>query len=388
MDTSRERDQSVERLLRRPPATPPAAGPTDACLDAETVAAWTDGGLTGAQLEAALVHVADCHHCQALVGALARTEAAPHAAGAAAERPFRKWLPWLVPLTAAAAVLTLWVVVPERPREAATPAATSVAESAPVATAPAPATAPETQTPQLQQATQNAGDAARRAAQSPPQSPQSSELRADAPRLESERLKQESNAPAPTELSVRQAATPEAPAADALAERVAVAPPASAPAASAPPAAPASPSPPASSETRAPLAGPVATLGRTANIAAPGIVILSPDPRIRWRISGSALEYSSTGGASWAPVPTGVTAALTAGAAPSSTVCWVVGRGGTVLVSADGRMWQRVAFPENVDLTAVRATDARAASVSTGDGRTFSTTDAGASWQLAVGSGR
>jgi len=39
-----------------------------------------------------------------------------------------------------------------------------------------------------------------------------------------------------------------------------------------------------------------------------------------------------------------------------------------------------VAFPEVTDLSAIQATDARNASVSTADGRTFSTTDGGATW--------
>ena len=62
------------------------------------------------------------------------------------------------------------------------------------------------------------------------------------------------------------------------------------------------------------------------------------------------------------------------------SVCWLVGRGGVVLLSTDGRNWRRVAFPEATDLSAVQATDARAASVSSADGRTFSTTDGGVTW--------
>jgi len=75
---SRKRDQSVERLLRQSLRTPRRAGATDACLNAETLAAWVDGGLTGAALEDAQSHVADCNRCQSVVGALARM----HLAGA------------------------------------------------------------------------------------------------------------------------------------------------------------------------------------------------------------------------------------------------------------------------------------------------------------------
>ena len=110
------------------------------------------------------------------------------------------------------------------------------------------------------------------------------------------------------------------------------------------------------------------------------IAIASPDPLVRWRIVGGGLEHSADGGARWDAVSLGVPAALTAGAAPSVAACWVVGRAGAIWRSEDGRTWRRVPFPEMTDLSSVRATDARAASVSTADGRTFNTTDGGTTW--------
>ena len=110
MDTSRERDQSIERLLRQSLKAPRHAGVTDSCLDAETLAAWVDGGLSGAALEMAQSHVADCARCQSLVGAMARTNAV--VPQPEPERAARRWLAWLVPLTAAAAAVALWVAVP------------------------------------------------------------------------------------------------------------------------------------------------------------------------------------------------------------------------------------------------------------------------------------
>ena len=62
---------------------------------------------------------------------------------------------------------------------------------------------------------------------------------------------------------------------------------------------------------------------------------------------------------------------FTAGSSPATGICWVVGRGGAVWRSVDGRTWQRVTFPEITDLSAVMATDARSASVSSVDGRTW-----------------
>ena len=139
------------------------------------------------------------------------------------------------------------------------------------------------------------------------------------------------------------------------------------------PAAAAAPSPPSAS-----LLESARSVARRAETA--GIEIISSDPMVRWRIAGSTVQRSTDGGAAWETQSTGNVAELTAGATPSVSVCWIVGRGGVVLLSIDGRSWRRVAFPEITDLSAVRARDARSASVSTADGRTFSTTDAGATW--------
>jgi photosystem II stability/assembly factor-like uncharacterized protein len=66
-------------------------------------------------------------------------------------------------------------------------------------------------------------------------------------------------------------------------------------------------------------------------------------------------------------------------------VCWLVGRAGTVLLSTDGRSWQRLAFPEAVNLVSVTATDTKTATVTASDGRRFSTTDGGVTWARAGG---
>jgi photosystem II stability/assembly factor-like uncharacterized protein len=58
----------------------------------------------------------------------------------------------------------------------------------------------------------------------------------------------------------------------------------------------------------------------------------------------------------------------------------MVGRAGAVVLSIDGTAWQPRPFPEAVNLTAVRAMDAKNATVTTSDGRQFSTTDGGATW--------
>ena len=49
-------------------------------------------------------------------------------------------------------------------------------------------------------------------------------------------------------------------------------------------------------------------------------------------------------------------------------------------MSTDAQQWRRVAFPEPVDLTAVKADDARTATVISADGRTSRTSDGGLTW--------
>jgi photosystem II stability/assembly factor-like uncharacterized protein len=52
-----------------------------------------------------------------------------------------------------------------------------------------------------------------------------------------------------------------------------------------------------------------------------------------------------------------------------------------VLVTTDGRSWERLSFPEVVDLVAIRATDDKTATVTAADGRRFTTTNRGQTWE-------
>ena len=110
--------------------------------------------------------------------------------------------------------------------------------------------------------------------------------------------------------------------------------------------------------------------------------IRTPDPAVRWRVvDGRLVQRSLDAGATWVDqyrADEGVT--LTAGVAPSTTACWLVGRAGAIVRTIDGRAWQRVRFPEPLDFTAVVAGDARTATVTAADGRQFATTDGGTTW--------
>jgi hypothetical protein len=106
-----DRDASTDKLLRQA-LSADWTEPSEACLDAETAAAWFDGGLGTAERERTEAHLADCARCQALVGAVART--ATVTSDAPAEAPSRRWLGWFVPVAAGAVIVVAVLVVPDR----------------------------------------------------------------------------------------------------------------------------------------------------------------------------------------------------------------------------------------------------------------------------------
>jgi len=142
VNADRDRDRLLEsaltRELRAGDLTPASA----ACLDAETLAAWIDGGLDVPSTAMAQAHAADCTRCQALLGTAFKTAPAVPAAEAHGARLWR-W--WLAPVAATAAAATLWMVVPQQPTlvPASAPAKEeAVAEKGAITLPPAPATAP------------------------------------------------------------------------------------------------------------------------------------------------------------------------------------------------------------------------------------------------------
>jgi hypothetical protein len=362
-----ERDRTIDRLLRQSRQDLPFlrerqdAGVTEACLDAETLAAWVEGGLSGAALEMAQSHVADCPRCLELAGALGRIDsvASTPEPGRAATR----WLAWLVPLTAVAAAAALWVVIPQDGRAPMAPT-DDVRRQAADMTAEAPQQ-PEAGRQAFANTTQEPSAPA--AAPVSPGAPVETDERPSQTAVASgalnDGLATDPQAKAEAKELAKDAAQPEAARVDGLRGASGAVTSSAAPLASVP------------DKAAAP-----ARLAERAAEAALAVEIVSPDPAVRWRVAGSLVQRSTDGGARWEDLSTGVAAEFTAGAAPSSSVCWLVGRGGVVLLSTDGRLWRRTAFPEMTDLSAIRARDAQAASVSTIDGRSFSTTDGGATW--------
>ncbi|OFV91582.1 MAG: hypothetical protein A3G76_07845 [Acidobacteria bacterium RIFCSPLOWO2_12_FULL_65_11] len=332
MNTTDDRDRSIDNLLRQSfQASGGAVAPSSSCLNAETLAAWAEGRLSKNGLAMAEVHLADCARCQGIAAVLAKMPASDSASE-------RRWqwglaLRWLVPLAAGATAVALWVAVPDRSRQSAVGSPQSAADgqqSAAETKAAAPQASPEV------------GAASARADAAPPEQ-RDARKENDGPRAAADALGR-------------------------VAERANVAPPAAAPTVAVP-----------ASE---PVAGArVEAFALARQDGARVQEIASPTPSIRWRVGPRGLvEYSADSGNSWEPLSTGVVTDLVAGASPSPSVCWVIGRAGTVLLAVDGRRFNRVPFPVNADLTAIRATDARTATITTADGRTFSTSDGGSTW--------
>lgn len=353
MSESRDRDAAVEQWLRHQSPVEADLTPSEECLDAETMAAWMDRSLTGAARTDADAHVARCARCQAIAATIARTESI--ADWSAPARPRRRWLTWVVPLSAAAIVAVVILVERrdvDRSRQTAQEAS-QVAESRPVTPPGEPQSGLRSE-PKNESALAKS-DQQKRAAES--QKPAGA-------REEDERKALRDKAPARS-IDTFDAVAPKRPAA--------------APAAPAPPTGRATNQNAAASQARADESARTAEL-RSRQAEAVEIDIRTPDPAVRWRIAGVRVERSIDAGSSWTPVPTDVTAEVTAGAAPSASICWLVGRGGLVLLTTNGATWQRLTFPEPTDLSAIRATDARNATVTTADGRQFSTTDGGRTW--------
>jgi hypothetical protein len=114
-------------------------------------------------------------------------------------------------------------------------------------------------------------------------------------------------------------------------------------------------------------------------------IILAPKGRVRWRLlSEGGIERSSDSGVTWLPQDSGVNVELIAGSAPSNTVCWIIGRAGTILKTIDGGShWSKVAWPNPEEINGIQGIDGMHAIAYDGTagipGR-FATNDGGVTW--------
>ena len=436
-DTERELEPVMRNVLRQS-----AVGSLSACPDAETLAAWADGALRADEAAAFETHAADCAQCRAMMAAFIRTDV-PAATAVTADSPeavesglppvpfWRRWkLQWLVPIAATATAIALYVGTPEpeMPRPAssgptaapATPASEGTtdafarrAEQAPPRTAPpAAAVAPPTDRllaessaeppPMGMPIERRSNERARTSPSGNGPSPATKPERADKVATNTA----SADAASPVTGSIQGGLANTAPSA-------AVAVPAPVPvpepttsagralsASPVPPfAAGAAPSLPTAPPPPAPVTAAPDVTRRSATAAEANRVVQpvreqapSPEPTVlnstsaldrgRWRVAGGSLEHANESGR-WAPValPTGVDARQLTVVSSSGQAVWLVGRQGLVLASPDGRRFVIVPAPVSADLVQVAVRGATAATVTTADGRSFSTEDGGARWQ-------
>lgn len=332
------------------------------CPDAETLAAWADGTLDAAARADCLHHVADCVRCQAVLAMVdpvqegeaevVHAEAAPATEpGRVVRFPWRK-VAWVsAPLAlAASALLAVWVS-----REASERPATPREEISKQAKA---ARGPSEPTPEPVQV--------------PPQSSPATSVTAAPPKgIDQGRASKAAASPsedrgAPTEAPLTE------PVGGAVGGAVAAAPPPA-------------PSPSQTALQRSEGVGAGTALKSMVSgerDAALGALPhwASPSGQVTWSIApGGRLVRRATGSAPEVVVSTN--AALAAGAALSDDIAWVVGKGGVVWRTTDGRSWQRVQFPTSDDLVTVALPgDADTATVTTAGGRRFTTRDGGKHW--------
>jgi hypothetical protein len=403
----------LDRLLRQTLAEPRPADASGDHVDPERLAAWTAKAIGGDEGLAIERHLASCDRCQAMLAVFARIDDAP----APAPSLWQRWrLAWVIPATAAAAAMLTWIAWPGSAPTVPDPA-TTIARSDPPPPRVVVAPEPEIGLPQRGAAATPPAGFAQQGQQGQTGDPRTAN-RAD-PAAPPATLKP---APVAEPQPVRPQAAP-----------IPTTPP---PAFPPPPPTPPPPPPPqpvtvaggvpaartvvqgmsetvaqstvvftfasgdpALKDAQTPPVGAVGGVasgagrgggggggGRGGGRAASAPVFRQSAlaPPVRWRILASGVvERSVDDGTTWTAIALNLEPAerVTRGAAPAPAVCWLVGRAGLVLLTTDGVRFERVKFPEATDLSSIRATDARQASITTADGRLFTTADGGVTWR-------
>jgi len=120
------------------------------------------------------------------------------------------------------------------------------------------------------------------------------------------------------------------------------------------------------------------------------IPIQSPSGKIQWRVGKEGrIQRSADAGRTWALQASPSQQDWIAGAATSDTVCWLVGRSGSIARTTDGEHWMQLASPQPAggsakfpDWIGVTATSAQVATIISSDHQRYMTQDGGQTWQL------
>ena len=268
-------------------------------VEAEVLAAWSEGRLPAREANAVEAHLSSCDVCQEVLAVFARTAPPPVVSGVR----WTNWhLRWAIPIAAAATVAAIWVAIPTDQRTAGLQHndAFSVPESAPPTAQKEPDAAVPAATPTANQKKQ-------------------ASARDDAsdPAALADRAEQEKSVD-----KIEQRTTPQALDAkerdqDLKAEAAAAA------------VAPAPAAPPTAQEQSRLRVEERAALLRQAVSAE----VVSPDPLVRWRIQAPGrLERSTNAGKTWDGVTLPQPVTVTAVRAPSANTA--------IVSTADGRQFR------------------------------------------------
>jgi hypothetical protein len=425
---SRERDDAMAGLLKRSLAGD--AGGGNDCPGPDILAAYFERSLDADETARIELHLSECVHCREQLAALDRAEgaAAVPAAHAPRRAPRASWIwdwRWLAPVAAVLVLAAVWATrrpaltrIAEQPTQA--PAAVATSQPAQQAkqqvpsrlTAPAPNAVPAA----------NSGAASSKTRVNPASTENSPIENLVAPksieglplsgRNFTELKKLPQTTPAANNDSTDQAANSPSPAGASESVTVesaapTVSGPAIPPSAARAPTAPA-PQPNIGGFSAGVGSGPVSAKTQSSNAKeAPALmsgyrarseivtatqagelsaahIIPTPDSKTLWRIAGGGfIERSEDGGATWNGTLPKQNAYYVAGSAPSAKVCWLVGDDGIILLTPDASNWQAIPPPVRADFVAVNARNASSATVTTADGRKFTTTNRGKTWKPA-----
>ncbi len=355
MKNADRNNEPLDAILRRAMREQPDAATPD-CANAESLAAYSDRSLSAAERERLEAHFADCMRCQVLLADIARADESARGANAAPEVPwYRRWRV-AVPALAAVAAVVVFIAM-RRPANEESPSGQVVAmakHEAPAMdlAAPAPAVAPAA-----------------------PAAVPAAELAAPSPRVAGS---------ASNELAMNEPKAEAVPRAAAMSGTLLhrMAKPAEAPGARAMIAQGG-----ATANSRgqgsygATVTGNALSSSAGYNVEAGVLATVSPSDRsVTWIVgkNGMIRRLDARGGTH--VQRSGVSADLVAGAAPSSSVCWVVGNNGTVIRTTDGEHWTPVAAPTTENFVAVSSSSANNATITAATGKSFVTSDGGASW--------
>ncbi|MBZ5661484.1 MAG: hypothetical protein LAO08_13845 [Acidobacteriia bacterium] len=120
------------------------------------------------------------------------------------------------------------------------------------------------------------------------------------------------------------------------------------------------------------------------------IQVQAPSGKILWRAgAGGRIQQSADGGRTWIMQASPSPQEWLATAAISDTVCWLVGRNGSIARTTDGEHWLPIAPPVAAaglsgrfpDWTGVTASSALAATVTSSDNQRYRTEDGGLTWR-------